>query len=164
MKLIFLFSNGAKFDLNLPAKLNRTTLSAQLANFQAFCLAAIVDHKRYASGKTTFKVPTHKPSFVGLQMEDGKVVPIRDNAGNAAKIKGYAILSKTGKGKDIEFTANADFARFIWSKVAPILGEAQNVSVLTASVPVLETELQAVLQIAPVKAEKPNAARQIVNA
>lgn len=161
MKLIFAFTNGSKFDLNLPAKLNRKSLIGQLMAFQAFCLASMVDHKRYASGKTTFKIPTHRPCFIGLQLEDGKVVPITDNAGSLARIKGYSVITRTGKGKDAEFTANPDFGRFIWSKVATLVGVPADINVLTGAVPVLESV--DVPQLTEGKA-KVKATRQVVNA
>jgi hypothetical protein len=147
-KLIFLFTNGEKFNLNLPAKLNRKSFAIQLADFQAFCLVGLSDHKKYASGKTSFKIATHRPSWIGLLTEEGKVLPILDETGKVAKIKGHSILVKVGKGKDAQYNANPDLSRFLWSKIATILGAEQTCSRVSIAVPVLDAELTEARELA----------------
>lgn len=94
-KLIFLFTDGSSFGLELTTKqITRKILSAQLVAFQLLCLQLMTDQKRFAGAKTKFALPLSRPCWIGIDNGSGNVVSMYDIQGHGSQLKGYSIVDK----------------------------------------------------------------------
>lgn len=129
-KLVFLFTDGSSFSLELP-DFTAKSLKLKLAAFQMLCLQMLTDQKRFAGGKTKFTLPLSRPCWIGLDNGTGKIEALRDYIQQTAQLKGYSIvdriLTKDTDGKIIARTLQpcVEFVPFLTSQILRHIGKEQ---------------------------------------
>src|SRR5688572_19781839 len=89
-KLLFLFTEGSKFSLEIPEKVNLLTRITEFLSFVNKTNNEAENGKQFASGKTCLKFPTYRAMYIGLEI-DGNITTILDLKNKAFRYRGKAL-------------------------------------------------------------------------
>lgn len=105
-KLHFLFSNGAKFSLEIPTGKTIRERVTMLSEFVGQNEKHVENHRScYASGARV-KFPTSRGFYVGYEDETGTIKTLITPESKAIKYRGKALLLET-LASEIEYRVNA---------------------------------------------------------
>jgi hypothetical protein len=104
-KLHFLFTNGAKFSLEIPEGTNILDRVNALAIFAKQNNEHVESHKELYSSKSRVKFPTSRGFFVGYEGTEGQVQTLITPDSSALIFRGKALTSEL-LANEIEYRVN----------------------------------------------------------